>query len=290
MIFLILSIFSSTIIYLVFKLADKFNANTRLIITINYLIAVTAGIIEKGEIVSFSSILHASWLPMAIVIGILFVVMFFLIGYATQKVGISITSIATRLSMVLPILTSAIFFDVHNSIFKITILTVTVVASILSIYKKPIKQFQVKLFFLPIILFVGSGAVDSLVKIAQELYIPKNEVSIFSSSLFFISLVVSALVSIFKHTKEIKVKSSTYLLGLVLGLANFGSLYFLINALNSNFIESSLIFGVNNVSIVVLSLILGNIFFNERISKLNKAGMVLASICIIILGRFNGAI
>ncbi len=289
MIYLLLSIFASTSIYLAFKLADRFQVNTKVVISINYLVAVLAGVLQEGKVISLNAVLHSSWLLMAIIIGTLFVVMFFLIGYATRQVGISITSIATRLSMIIPILTSAIFFDASNPLFKIIILCVTVIAALLAIYKKPQKQFQFKLFFLPIILFFGSGFVDSLVKVAQHLYIPPNEVNIFSSSLFFISLVTSLFFLITEPKSKLKLNAPTIYLGVFLGAANFGSLYFLINALNANFIDSALIFGINNVGIVILSLILGVVFFNEKITKLNKAGIILASICIIIFAKFNGS-
>lgn len=289
MIYLLFSILSATTIYLAFKLANKFTVNTRVVISINYLIAVIAGIIKEGKLIPIQNIINSGWIFMAIIIGTLFVLMFFLIDYATRLVGISITSVATRLSMVLPILTSALFFDASNSLFKIIILTTTILASLLSIYKKPLKKFRFKYFLLPIVLFIGSGFVDSLIKVAQHLYIPQHEVSLFSSSLFFISFFISLIFTFSKSKSLSSINAPTIYLGSLLGVANFGSLYFLINALHSNFIDSALIFGINNVGVVILSLILGSVFFNEKISKLNKAGIVLASICIIIFAKFNGS-
>ena len=52
--------------------------------------------------------------------------------------------------------------------------------------------------------------------------------------------------------------------GIALGIPNFGSIYFLVLALRSGGMESSTIFPVNNVAIVMISTFLGILLFRER--------------------------
>ncbi|MGY8914875.1 MAG: EamA family transporter, partial [Flavobacteriales bacterium] len=71
--------------------------------------------------------------------------------------------------------------------------------------------------------------------------------------------------------------------GLVLGIFNYFSIYFLLRALQNDFINSSSIFTINNVAIVLLSTIFGILFFKETLSKMNWFGIGLAVISIILV-------
>jgi multidrug transporter EmrE-like cation transporter len=73
------------------------------------------------------------------------------------------------------------------------------------------------------------------------------------------------------------------LLGFLLGAANFGSLYFIIKALNKSNLDSSLVFALNNMSVVALTTILGTLLFKERLNKINFVGIALAIISLYFL-------
>ncbi len=61
--------------------------------------------------------------------------------------------------------------------------------------------------------------------------------------------------------------------GLLLGIANYGSLYFLIKTLNSMAFDSSVVFCIINTGIVFLNVCIGIFIFRERITLLNKIGI-----------------
>jgi len=283
MIFLWLSICCSIGIYFLFKIRDRFDVQLSHSIIINYFTATVLGLSLSTESVQIQSIIKAEWLPFAFLIGALFVIMFYLIGISSEKAGISVTSMATRLSMILPILVSLLFFEKDFSLSKLTKLTITFVAVLLAITPKPGSKLQKTVLFLPFILFIGSGSIDSLVKVAQHLFVPEKETNLFSLSLFGISFLTSLLL-LFKKEKNRKMNLlPTLLFGITLGLVNFGSLLFLIKALNQSGHDSSLIFAINNLSIVCFSLIVGYSFFKERLSKLNMIGIIVSVFCLIIL-------
>ncbi|NLI87628.1 MAG: hypothetical protein GX439_05200, partial [Bacteroidales bacterium] len=77
--------------------------------------------------------------------------------------------------------------------------------------------------------------------------------------------------------------------GVVLGLANFGSMYFMIAALNhinpatGKPAQGSVVFGINNIGVVVLGVLLGYTFFKERPTRLNWSGIALSVVAIFIL-------
>ncbi len=283
MIFLLLSILCSTSIYLIFKLSEVYKANLKGIIIINYFVATLTGFASGNFSVSHTQIIQAEWLPIAAIVGFLFVVMFYLIGLSSQKAGMSVTAIATRMSMIFPVFFSMFLFSETITPMKILLVIVTLSAVFMAIYRKPKQQNNTLFFILPFILFVGSGSVDTLVKTAQHIYIPENETALFSSSLFGISLILSPLLLLIGEKDKHLFSLKTLIGGVALGAVNFGSLYFIIEALNKSNIDSSFVYGINNLAIVTITHTAGFFLFKEHLSRLNKTGLILSLICILLL-------
>ena len=68
--------------------------------------------------------------------------------------------------------------------------------------------------------------------------------------------------------------------GILLGIANYCSMYFLLKALRIDGLDSSSVFAINNVAIVAVSTLIGLILFREKISTKNWIGIILAVISI----------
>lgn len=277
MINIIATILSSTSIYIIFRLAKDYSCKIQNLITINYLVASLFGF---GFFLQFdlSTITGLKpLLPSGIVLGTLFIGMFFLIGNSSQKAGITITTLANKLSLVFPVLFSMLWFHESVSTFKNIGIFTAVSALFLTIYKKDIKKTNLVYIFLPFAIFIGSGITDSFVKYAQTVKIPPENSALFSCIVFFVAFILAAAISLIGiKSINIKVHSPTLILGVLLGLVNFGSLYFLINALNKSRLESSLVFTIVNISIVVMSSLVGTIFFKEKLNNLNITGIILA--------------
>jgi drug/metabolite transporter (DMT)-like permease len=77
-----------------------------------------------------------------------------------------------------------------------------------------------------------------------------------------------------------KITGKSILGGIVLGIPNYFSLYYLIKMLDSQVFESSTIFTIHNVAIVIVSTLIGILFFKEKISLRNGIGITLALIAI----------
>ena len=81
-------------------------------------------------------------------------------------------------------------------------------------------------------------------------------------------------------TKSIKLEFKSIYGGIALGIVNYYSIYFLLKALQYEGTESSTIFTVNNVAIVMLSTLIGLVLFRETIYTKNWIGIVLAVVSI----------
>ncbi len=287
MIYLLLSILSSSVIFITFKVTERFKTNLIKLITVNYLVAAILGFSFNRHPISILNALTSEWLPYAVLIGFSFILMFFLIGYSTRISGVAVTSIAGKMSMVIPILFSILYFSEKTTILKISGLVLATFAVLLTSYRPIDKAKNIKLIVIPIAIFVGSGITDSIVKYAQTYHVP-NSMSLLFSAVVFLTALVIGLIFIFIKPKSISKNISIAELigGSILGIANFGSLYFFILALNNSKLDSSIIFGLNNICIVLFSILIGFVLFKEKFSRVNFAGVLMAVIAILILMNF----
>jgi len=251
-------------------------------IVVNYLVAAVTGflLIPKG----FFTQNETGYIPIAIFIGVLFIIMLYLIGVSTQKAGISITTLSGRLAVVIPILFSIIYFNEKITIYKIVALILAIASLFLILYRKEKENIARSYRFLPVIIFFGAGFIDSSIKYAQAVYLRGNSLPAFTVVLFSISFLIGFAISIMKRNgvKDIFTKW-TLILGTGLGIANFGTLYFFVNALNKSRFSSPVAFGINHIGIVMFTVVVAWLFFREKLNLFNKIGVGLAIIALAIL-------
>ena len=291
MVFLILSILSSASIYVIFKLIGRFKVHTFSAIVINYIAACIAGFFLSKSNPFTLSIFQEKWFPIALLIGIMFIIMFYVIGKSTQKAGVAVTTVAVKMSVIFPIVFS-IWYDAEDklTLLKLIGITLAIASVILTVYQKSSTKMDWRAILLPAFIFIGMGIVDSFVKYSQSEYITNDLTPIFSTLVFSSALTAGILILPFNR-EAIKslLSSKTILLGIILGLVNFGSMYFLILALNHIDISTgkqamgSVVFGINNIGIVALCVIVGFLAFNERPSRINWIGIATSGVAILIL-------
>ncbi|MBN1250492.1 MAG: EamA family transporter [Bacteroidales bacterium] len=255
------------------------------IIVLNYITASVFGLLFSKANLSFNYLIQSNWLPVSSFLGFLFVIVFFTIGYSSQKVGLTITSISTKMSVVIPILFSILFYNEEIYILKFIGIIIALLALFLASYKGKKKENLNRTYiFLPFLLFFGAGSIDSIVKYSQEEYLKNVDIIEFSAISFIFSVITSLVVFIFlknKFKQLILIKNLFW--GISLGLANFASLYFTILALNTNIFASSIVFSIISTGIILISVIAGFKFFNEKIEPINWLGVALSVLAILIL-------
>lgn len=292
MIYLVLSILSSAAIYVIFKYLDRYKINTFNVIIINYITATLLGILLTQTHVNIFPLFKNAWLPYSIIIGVLFIMMFVIIAKSSQVVGIAVTTISNKMSVIIPIAVSLVIdpLDVLTN-FKAIGIVLAILAVFLSVYRKRKVEFDPRNIYLPIILFLGMGLVDSFVKYAQQYYVADDILPIFTVILFAMAAIAGLITKVIRKTSFIELVDKKILFwGISLGICNYGSLYFLIKALNYKNIlgetmDGSIVFGINNLGVIALSVIIGLIVFKEKFLKINWVGIILSFFAIYILSK-----
>ena len=287
--FLLLCILSSTGIFVIFKTISRFNIPAFPVIVINYLVATLLGLMINPGDSDFASIINSGWLPISMIIGIMFILMFFLVAHSTKKAGLSVTTVASKMSVIFPILFSLLIDPADQlSLMKAAAVLIALGGVVLTVYKPGNGTLEKSVFVIPLLLFFGMGVVDSMVKLAQQQYVEDRETALFSAILFLNAFLAGVLTMLFfKRDNKHFIRARVWGWGVLLGGVNFGSIFFLVKALNysspaGKSMDSSVIFGANNISIVALSVLVGLWVFKEKLRLVNWIGIVLSALALLL--------
>ncbi len=282
--YLALSILFSSLIFVVFKLFVRYNIQTLYAIITNYVVACLVGLIfYKGEL-DIGTLPSKSWFFGAMALGVLFILVFTLMAATAQKIGVSVASVATKMSFVLPAVLGVVLYNEQLDAIKIIGIAVAILAVYLASMKRSSEVFKIAMLLLPFLVFLGSGIIDSAIKYFQESHVPQEEFALFSALLFFFAFSAGLLFILVKAAKQpLKLNYKNVLGGIALGIPNFFSIYFLLLALGNEGLSSAAIFTINNVGIVVLSTLLAILLFKEKLSLKNWVGIGLAILSILLV-------
>ncbi len=287
MLYLVLSILFSSLIFVIFKLFDIYKVETLYAIITNYVVACAVGFFFYHGTATVSEIPTRPWFWGTFLLGFLFIVVFNLMAATAQRAGVSVASVATKMSLVIPVVLGVFLYKENLGPIKIIGIVLALIAVYFTSHKEDSSKTGKKALLLPIMVFLGSGLIDASLKYAQEVYIDETEFPLFSATVFASAAIVGFFIIIVKSFQNpLKVNFKNIVAGIALGVPNYFSIYFLLRALQNQDLTSASVFTLNNVAIVMFSTVLGILLFKEQLSIKNWGGIVLAVISIILVALF----
>lgn len=281
MIYLLFSIFFSSLIFIVFKLFDKYQINTLQAIVVNYVVACSIGLISYSGKIQVSIINQKPWFIGAIVLSILFISVFNVMAKTAQNNGVTVASIAGKMSVIIPIIFGVILYQEKLSTIQISGIVLALIAVYLTTTKGG-DLLQKNQFIFPILLFIGSGIIDTSIKYIQLNYVIDSELPYFMGTVFCFACIIGLCIL---FTQKRTFQSKSIIAGLILGLINYYSIYFLLKALDTKNLLSATVFTVNNVAIVMFTTLLGIILFKEKLNIKNWIGIGVAILSILLIAN-----
>ena len=276
MISLILTILLTVVLFICFKEFSQRNINTHQAITFNYLTASLLAFIFYEKSISFIEIINSSWIFPTIALGVFFIIMFNVMAKTTQRLGISIASMASKISLIIPVI-GAILLQENNISYTNGLGILIAIIAIYLAFKK--KHNSNQSIYIAIILFFGTGILDMFLDYIQHnLLDNNNQSSQFIIVVFFIAFIAGLIKIIL--SKE-KIKSRNIIAGIFLGIPNYLSIYYVLISLEK--LGGVIVFPILNISVVLLSTILSFFVYKEYLNTLNWTGIVLACISIILI-------
>lgn len=283
MTYLLLSVAASSLIFVIFKLFAKYKVHTLQAIVVNYIVAFSTGMLTYRGETSVQEAVSSGWFTGALMLGLVFIAVFNLMAITTQKSGLSVVSVATKMSVVIPITFGIFYYQENAAILKIIGIILALVAVYLASVKEKSILTKTSLLF-PFLILVGSGIIDVSLKYMEEAFVKDTDAGIFSAVIFLSAGSIGILIVSFKRLQgKIQIGFKNVVAGIILGVPNYFSIYFLVEALRSEGLDSSTIFTLNNVAIVILSTLIGIVLFKEKLTFKNWLGIALAVISIVLV-------
>ena len=281
MILLILAILSSSFIFVLFKLFPRFSINTFQAIVFNYITAFICGFALFGNFWKSSSIETSNWPAFAVACGLLFISLFFVMGISSQKNGVAMTSVAVKMSMALSMLFMILFYVESVSIIKIGGIIAAFLGVFLMAYQKTEKTGEKSYTWMLILFFIGSAVLDLILNYVQKYELTFLPNSLFSAIGFGVAGVFGLLIIGIQFIRGVeKLHLKSIVAGVFLGIPNYFSIYLLLEAYSSTGWSDSTVLAIMNVSIVMVSALVGFIVFKENINRQKIIGLITSVLAI----------
>ncbi len=266
------------------KLAKRYQVDVFQAIVWNYSAAILLswallrpqfGHLKEAPIVSY------------VALGFLLPAVFIILGTSIKLSGIVRTEMAQRLSLLISIIAAFFIFSEQATTLKLVGIALGFVAIVLTIPRlndnknRPLKA-NAWLFLL--VVFVGFGVIDILFK-----QIATSKLISYNTSLFFVFVLAfgfSFLALVYQvATGKIRFSWPHIFIGWGLGIANFGNILFYLKAHRALAKAPSTVFSAMNIGLIVAAALTGFLIFKEKLSLMNKIGIVIAIIAVIIIAR-----
>lgn len=290
MIEITLTIVTFSLMLIIFKYFEIFKVNNLQAIIVNYITAGVLALVADGSVLtnnfSITNLFQSTFIYYALIIGVLFIITFNLIAFGTQKIGIAITTVSNKMSMIIPVLIGLFVFKEDKNFLKLIGIVLAILAIFFSCSKNGKLSFDKKYLPIIILVFIGQGIADSTLKWAQEFAINASNNNVFFATTFF-TAAFSGTLFMMIQLRKITVTLRSLLWGVILGIPNYFTLYFFVEALSARVFESSQVFPIVNMGVIVLTAVMGIILFREHLSKSNWMGILLALIAISLITFSN---
>lgn len=285
MIYLILAILFSTAIFVVMRLFSRFNLDNHQALMWNYLTATVIGYAMSAANGPVTLPVSEPWFPLSILTGFWFILTYVLMVVSSQRSGVTITSLSSKLSVVIPTLFGVLFLKETLGLMPAIGIVLALVALFLVVGGKGKDKTKTEkialILLLPILIFFSTGIGDILMKITET----KNsseDLTPMVAFIYGISFLFSLLLigyDLIKGKSKWQWKNATG--GIALGAVNFFSTYSVYHAMRV--FDNVVLFPVYNIGVVCLTALCGLLLFKEKLNWKNYVGLAIAIVAVLLI-------
>lgn len=300
MLFFLLAVVFTVMLYLIMRAYPHYQVDSFHAVVFNYYSCVLTGLVLTPDLGIFS---QTDWTSegtvLTMALGAMFVTAFMLIGLTAQKVSVTATSLAGNMSLVIPVLFGLFVFRNNNKDFTalnyLGLVLALVALALGAVQRSPKAPDSANaadiglaakrgLWLLPVLTFFATGTNNTLINFLSSKYYPAGQITVFMIIACFGAVMIGTSILIYRivaHGHRLKLRSVVG--GLLLGVPNFLSLYFLLLALAAFGNSAAYVFPIYNILTMLVSALAAWVLYRERLNTLNKWGLLLAVVATILI-------
>ena len=287
MLYLALTVACSVLLGFIFKLFGRFGVDGFQAIVFNYFTCFCCGWIHLGHFPVQTENFGTLWMPYALVLGLIFVSGFNLAALTVKHFGVTIGQIMQKMSILMTVPFAIIAYGESSGWSKIlgfffALASIVLVnwpsrqKSLANSDHPPKSAAPKNLIWIPIATWVLAGLLEVLLVRVQNERLTDMSDPTFIITIFGTAGSIGLMIALLGWASgRLKFFWKNVAAGIILGIPNYGSMVFMLFALNSG-LEGSFVFPVANVGIIVATTIGAVTLFREKLTKLNWLGIVLA--------------
>jgi drug/metabolite transporter (DMT)-like permease len=274
-----------TFMLLILRGFSTFKVDNQQAIIVNYFVAGILGFISSDSSLGLHQSFSQPWFYHALGIGLMFVTVFNMLAFSSQKVGLTVPTVANKMSVVIPVVVAVVLYGDSIGLMKIIGILLALLGIFFSSTSSKGISFPIKYLPLILFIFVGQGIADAILNDSMQKGIVRDQDnSLYFAIIFFVAASLGLLFLLVKTKGKASFNVKSLLGGIVLGIPNYLTLLYFAKALSSGAMESSKIYPIINLSVIIMTAIGGIILFREKLSQRNWIGILLGIAAILCLG------
>ena len=279
---LILAIVFSAGVFVTMRFFKRFGLDNHQALMWNYVFAAGTGFLMCNRFDTVPELVGEAWFGLSLLTGFWFIFTYLLMTASTQSSGVTITSLSSKLSVVLPTLAGVLIFQEALD-WQVSIGIVLALVALFLVVGggKPSPNEKKANWLLPILIFFGTGTGDILMKLNEQ----RNHADDMSFMIAFIYLIAMVFGLILVAFDLIRGKSrlqfKNLIGGIALGVINFFSTYCIFQAMRC--FDNVMLFPIYNIGVVSLTALIGWLLFKEKLTWKNYVGLAIAIIAVVLI-------
>jgi drug/metabolite transporter (DMT)-like permease len=265
------------------RLFEHFKLDNHQALMWNYVFAAGTGFLLCKQFDTPQQLVNESWFGLAILTGFWFIFTYLLMTASTQRSGVTITSLSSKLSVVLPTLAGVVLFNEKLNFVATMGIVLALVALVLVVgggKRDAINRVSTNRL-LPIFIFFGTGTGDILMKLTEQQNTGDN-MSFMIAFIYFIAMLFGILIVAFDLIRgKSKWQWKNAIGGIGLGVINFFSTFCVYHAMRC--FDNVVLFPIYNIGVVSLTALTGWLLFKEKLTWKNYLGLAIAIIAVILI-------
>ncbi len=289
MIYLILAILCSTGVFVAMRLFERFRLENHQALMWNYVFAAGTGFLMCKQFDTPAQLVNEPWLGLSLITGFWFIFTYLLMAASTQRSGVTVTSLSSKLSVVLPTLAGVILLNEKLNFVATMGIVLALVALVLVVgrdkkdatnSRDAINRVSTSMI-LPILIFFGTGTGDILMKLTEQRN-GSDDMGFMIAFIYFIALLFGVLLVAFDLIRgKTKWAWKNALGGILLGVINFFSTFFVYRSMR--LFDNVVLFPIYNIGVVSCTALVGWLLFKEKLTWKNYLGLAIAIIAVILI-------